>query len=81
MPDYSNQNTRLTAARYAWSATLTRGPLTHGNNPSHDCTGTYTAQPNATVRDVLAGIKAWYAKSYAVPIESVVLVRYSLREK
>lgn len=81
MADYGNRNTRLTASQYAWSATFTRGPLRYGANPSHDCSGTYDTQPSATVRDLLAGITAWYAQSYRVPVEDVVLVSYSLREK
>jgi hypothetical protein len=81
MADYSNPTTPLTASGYAWTATLTRGPLKHGSNASHDCTGSYRTQPGATVRDVLAGITTWYAQEYNVPRESVVLVRYSLREK
>jgi hypothetical protein len=80
MADYGNRNTRLTASRYAWSATLTRGPLRLGSNPSHDCSGTYTAQPNATVGDLLNGITTWYAQTYNVPVKDVVLVRHSLRE-
>lgn len=81
MPDYSDLTTPLTASQYAWSATLTRGPVQHGSNPSHDCTGSYTTQPDATVGTLLTGIKTWYARKYDVPVEVVVLVRYSLREK
>ena len=81
MADYGNRNTRLTASQYAWSATLTRGPLRHGSNPSHDCSGSYDTQPNATVGDLLDGIATWYAKTYGVPLNDVVLVGYSLREK
>ncbi|MGZ0231127.1 hypothetical protein [Streptomyces sp. CPS1] len=81
MADYSNPNTHLTAPAYAWSATLTRGPLKYGNNPSQDCTGSYTTQPGATVGTLLDGIKTWYSQQYNIPLQDVVLVRYSLREK
>ena len=81
MADYSDPNTPLTAAGYAWSATLARGPLQRGANDSHDCTGSYTTQPGATVGDLRAGITGWYAQTYGVPVEAVVIVRLSLREK
>ncbi|QLJ01528.1 hypothetical protein HZZ00_11150 [Streptomyces sp. NEAU-sy36] len=81
MTDYSNPNTRLTAPAYAWSVTLTRGPLKNGINPSRDCTGSYAAQPGDTVGTLLDGIKTWYSRQYNVPLQDVVLVRYSLREK
>lgn len=81
MADYSNPNTQLTASRYAWDVTFTRGPLRHGKNPSQDCTGTYTTQPGATVGSLLAGLTAWYAQSNGIPVADVTLVRYSLREK
>lgn len=81
MADYSNPTTRLTASRYAWDVTFTRGPLRNGNNPSQDCTGTYDTQPGATVGSLLAGLTAWYAKSNDIPVADVTLVRYSLREK
>lgn len=81
IPDYSNNTTRLTASSYAWSATFTRGPLRYGNNPSNDCTGTYTTQPGATVGSLLAELTAWYAQSNGIPATDVVLIRYALREK
>lgn len=79
--DFSNPATLLTASQYAWSATLARGPLRSGANDSHDCTGSYTPPPGATVGDLLAGIRTWYADTYRVPVADVVLVRLSLREK
>lgn len=81
MADYSNPTTRLTASRYAYSVTLTRGPVRSGANHSHDTTGTYTVQRNDTVADFLAKISAWYSQTYDVPRNNVVVVRYSLREK
>lgn len=81
MPDYSNQNTPLTANRYAWSATAVRGPAQRGSNASTDITGSYTAPPGATVGTLLDGIRGTFAKEWRVPTAEVVLVRYSLREK
>lgn len=81
MTDYSSPSTPLTAARYAWAVTFTRGQLRSGKNPSQDCTGTYTTQPGATVGSLLAGLTAWYAQSNGIPAADVTLVRYSLREK
>ncbi|MYR84070.1 hypothetical protein GTY41_03705 [Streptomyces sp. SID685] len=81
MTDYSNPTTKLTARAYAYSVTLTRGPLKHGNNPSQDSTGSYSPPPGATVGTFLDGIKTWYSRQYSVPLQDVVLVRYSLREK
>ena len=81
MADYNNQNTRLTAPRYAWSATIAHRPLNIGRNPSKDCTGTYTTQPDATVADVLNGITAWYSRTHQVPADNVAIIRYSLKPK
>ncbi|MDI5964845.1 hypothetical protein [Streptantibioticus silvisoli] len=81
MPDYSNPATPLTAHKYGWSITIGRGPLRYGNNPTQDCTGAYTTQPGATVGSLLAGITTWYARENSIPIDDLVLVRYSLREK
>ncbi|MGW2861921.1 hypothetical protein [Streptomyces sp. NPDC001205] len=81
MADYSNPNAPLTADSYAWSATLTNGPLKHGANPSKDRTGIYTPPPGATVGRLLDGIRAIHAQECGVPVDDVVLVRYSLREK
>lgn len=81
MTDYSNPNTPLTAKQYAWNATIVRGPLRYGNNPSKDCTGTCTPRPGATVGSLLAYIKSWYAKSNGIAESDVTIVRYSLREK
>ncbi len=81
MADYSNPNTPLTASRYAWNVTFTRGPLRHGRNPSQDCTGSYDTQPGATVGSLLAGLTAWYAKTNGISAADVTIVRYSLREK
>ncbi|MFF2852653.1 hypothetical protein ACFVT5_41130 [Streptomyces sp. NPDC058001] len=81
MADYSDPNTPLTASGYAWSATLTLGPVKHGSNPAKDRTGVYAPPPGATVSTLLAGIRALHARESGVPAESVVLVRYSLREK
>lgn len=79
--DYSDRTTRLTARKYAWDVTLTRAPLRHGRNESHDCTGIYNTQPGATVGSLLAGITSWYAQRESIPANEVVLVRYSLEEK
>lgn len=81
MPDYSNHLTPLTAAQYAYTATLARGPLSYGSNPSKDVTGTYTTQPGDTVGSFINKAKAWYAHTYNVPAADVVLFSYSLREK
>lgn len=81
MADYSNPNTRLTASRYAWNVTFTRGPVRYGNNPAQDCAGSYDTQPNATVGSLLAGLTAWYAQTNGIPVADVTVVRYSLREK
>lgn len=80
MADYSNPITRLTASRYAWDVTFTRGPLRTGNNPSQDCTGSYDTQPGATVGSLLAGLTAWYAQSNGISAADVTIVRYTLRE-
>jgi hypothetical protein len=81
MPCYSDKTTRLTAAQYSWSITVTSGPLHHGSNPAQDCTGTYTTQPGATVGTLLTGLTQWYAQTNGVPTRDVTIVRYSLREK
>lgn len=81
MADYSNPNTPLTASRYAWSATLTNGPLRNGANPSKDRTGSYTPPPGATVGTLLDGIRTLHARECGIPVENAALVRYSLREK
>lgn len=81
MADYSNPTTPLTASRYAWSATLTCGPLHNGSNPAKDRTGSYTPPPGATVGTLLDGIRALHAQDCGIPVEDVVLVRCSLREK
>jgi hypothetical protein len=81
MPDYSNLNTPLTANRYAWSATLTCGPLRNGANPAKDRTGSYSPPPGATVETLLDGIRTVHARECGVPVADVTLVRFSLREK
>ncbi|MEH0627881.1 hypothetical protein [Streptomyces stelliscabiei] len=81
MADYSNPNTRLTAGRYAWNATLTNSPVKHGRNASKDRTGSYTPPPGATVGTLLDGIRTLHARECNVPVSDVVLVRYSLTEK
>jgi hypothetical protein len=80
MPTYSDTKTKLTARKYKWSATLTSKPLRAGSNPSLDRSGSCTPQPGATVEDLLNGIIALHARECGVPLEDVVLVRYSLRE-
>ncbi|UJV41609.1 hypothetical protein [Streptomyces sp. AMCC400023] len=81
MADYSNPNTPLTAARYAWTATLTHRPVQHGRNAAKDRTGSYTPPPAATVATLLDGIRTLHAREAGVPVSDVVLVRYSLTEK
>lgn len=81
MADYSNPNTRLTASKYAWSITLTSRPLKHGKNPSTDRTGAYTPPPGATVSTLLDGLRTLHARECGVPVQDVVVVRFSLREK
>lgn len=81
MTDYSNPDTPLTARRYAWEATIVRGPVRYGNNPSQDCTGTCTPRPGATVGSLLEWIKSWYAERNGIPVSDVTIVRHSLREK
>ncbi|MEV8398842.1 hypothetical protein [Streptomyces niveus] len=81
MPDYRNQNTRLTAKKYAWSVTLMIGPATPGSHPAKDRTGSYTPPPGATVGTLLDGLRTLHAQECGVPVKDVVLVRYSLREK
>ncbi|MEU4154769.1 hypothetical protein [Streptomyces antimycoticus] len=81
MPDYSNPNTKLTGSRYVWSATLTSRPLRSGSNPAQDRTGNYSPPPGATVGTLLDGIRTLHARENSIPVESVVLVRYTLREK
>jgi hypothetical protein len=81
MPDYSNPATRLTARQYAWSATLSNGPLRTGNNTTKDRSGKYDPPPGATVGTLLEGIRVLHARECGVPLKDVVLVRYSLREK
>ncbi|MBP5884524.1 hypothetical protein QBA57_21400 [Streptomyces scabiei] len=80
MADYSNPNTRLTAGRYAWTATLTQSPLKHGSNAAKDRTGRYTPPPGATVKTLLNGIRTLHAQECGAPVANVVLVRYSLTE-
>ncbi|MFM9703615.1 hypothetical protein [Streptomyces galilaeus] len=81
MSDYSNPNTRLTARSYAWSATLTCSPVKRGANGAQDRTGSYSPPPGATVATLLDGIRTLHAQENSIPIQNVVLVRYSLREK
>ncbi|HET6633995.1 MAG TPA: hypothetical protein VFH77_03100 [Streptomyces sp.] len=81
MPNYNNQNTRLTASDYAWDVTFVIGKLRTGNNPSQDCSGSYTTQPGATVGSLLNGLATWYAQNNGVRTKDVTIVRYSLREK
>ncbi|MEU7240304.1 hypothetical protein [Streptomyces sparsogenes] len=81
MTDYSNPNTLLTASSYDWEATIVRGPVRYGNNPSQECAGTCAPRPGATVGSLLAYIKSWYAKSNGIAESDVTIVRYSLREK
>lgn len=81
MTDCSNPTTPLTAGQYAWSVTLVRRPQGYGLQPSHDCTGSYTPPPGATVGTFLDGIKTWYARQHNIPVEEVILVRCSLTEK
>lgn len=80
MADYNNPNTRLTAARYAWTATLTNGPVKEGRNAAKDRTGSYSPPPGATVGTLLDGIRTLHAREAGVPVSAVVLVRYSLTE-
>lgn len=81
MPNYTNPNTPLTASRYAWSVTLTIGPLKCGSNPAQDRTGKYTPPPGATVNTLLQGVRALHAQERGVPVGDVTIVRYSLREQ
>lgn len=79
-PDFSNPNTPL-SGDYAWSATLTVGPAKTGLVPAKDRTGSYTPPPGATVGQLLDGLRTLHAKECGIPIEDVVLVRYSLIKK
>jgi hypothetical protein len=81
MPDYSNLSTKLTPGEYTWIAILTRRPKGYGKQPSHDCSGTYTPPPGATVGSFQEGIKTWYAQNHGIPAEEVLLVRISLAKK
>ncbi|GAA1065226.1 hypothetical protein [Streptomyces asiaticus] len=81
MTNYSNPDTPLTASRYGWKATIVRGPLSYGQNPSQECAGTCTPRPGATVGSLLAWIKSWYAQQNGIPVADVTIVSYSLSEK
>ncbi|WP_445520462.1 hypothetical protein [Streptomyces sp. NEAU-174] len=82
MTDYSNPDTPLTARRYAWDATFTRGPVRHGTVTTQRIEGgSYDTQPGATVGSLLAGLTTWYSKEFKIPREDVAIVSYSLREK
>lgn len=81
MADYTNPKTRLTASKYAWSVTLSNGPLKNGKNPATDRTGVYTPPPGATVGTLLDGLRTLHARECGIPVSDVVIVRYSLREK
>ncbi|MCQ8831783.1 hypothetical protein [Streptomyces malaysiensis] len=81
MPDYSNPDTPLTGRRCDWQATIVRGPVRYGMNPSQECAGTCTPRPGATVGSLLAWIKSWYAEHNGIPVSDVTIMRYSLREK
>ncbi|MGH3584866.1 MAG: hypothetical protein ACRDQ0_00950 [Pseudonocardia sp.] len=80
-PDFSNPDTPIPDGEYAWSATLTLGPAKPGSNPAKDRTGSYTPPPGATVGQLLNGLRTLHAKECGIPIEDVVLVRYSLNKK
>lgn len=80
--DYSDPATPLASGQYAWSVTLVRRrPHQYGLQPSHDCTGSYTPPPGATVGTFLEGIKTWYAREHGIPLDEVMLVQHSLTEK
>ncbi|WP_328903270.1 hypothetical protein OHR86_28115 [Streptomyces sp. NBC_00441] len=79
--DFSNPNTPLSGGDYAWSATLTVGPAKPGLVAAKDRTGSYTPPPGATVGQLLDGLCTLHAKECGIPIEDVVLVRYSLIKK
>lgn len=79
--DFSDPTTPIPTGEYAWSATLTLGPAKAGSVPAKDRTGSYTPPPGATVGQLLDGLRRLHAKECGIPIEDVVLVRYSLREK
>lgn len=80
-PDFSNPTTPIPEGEYAWSATLTLGPTKTGSNPAKDRTGSYTPPPGATVGQLLEGLRTLHAQECGIPIEDVVLVRYSLNKK
>ncbi|MFI5649937.1 hypothetical protein ACIA71_01790 [Streptomyces anulatus] len=80
-PDFSNPATPIPEGEYAWSATLTLGPAKAGSNPAKDRTGSYTPPPGATVGQLLEGLRTLHAQECGIPIEDVVLVRYSLSKK
>ncbi|MEV0220868.1 hypothetical protein [Streptomyces sp. NPDC050704] len=81
MTNYSNPNTRLTAARYAWDVTFKRGPVSNGKFTTQRIEGSYDRQPGATVGSLLAGLTNWYAQSNNIPAADVTIASYSLREK
>ena len=70
---------RLNINRRSWSITL--GPAKAGSNPAKDRTGSYTPPPGATVGQLLDGLRNIHAKECGIPVDDVVLVRYSLRKK
>ncbi|MFD7705657.1 hypothetical protein [Streptomyces sp. NPDC059786] len=80
MPDYSNPNTRLTGGQYAYSAVL-KDNSQQGGGRSHNVKGVYPAQPDYTVLVFCSDIRSQYAVQHNVPIQDVILERYSLREK
>lgn len=80
-PDFSNPTTPIPEGEYAWSATLTLGPAQPGSNPAKDRTGSYTPPPGATVGQLLDGLRTLHAQECGIPVEDVVLVRYSLNKK
>ena len=79
--DFNDPTTPLPEGEYAWSATLTLGPAKAGSNPAKDRTGSYTPPPGATVGQLLDGLRNIHAKECGIPVDDVVLVRYSLRKK
>ncbi|MFE7398830.1 hypothetical protein [Streptomyces sp. NPDC057557] len=80
-PDFSDPTTPIPDGEYAWSATLTLGPAKVGSVPAKDRTGSYTPPPGATVGQLLEGLRTLHARECGIPIEDVVLVRYSLNKK
>lgn len=79
MADYSNPNTRLTASKYAWSATAARPPK-NGTVETQQIDGSYTPPPGATVGTLRDGLRHMFAEKWGVPVSDVTIVSYSLWE-